>query len=197
MKKSIALTGLVLLSILLLSCSPGSVKSGLTPETVAEAYEESSYSTWCHTISGDDADAYKYKSELKVYDPDNESEDCVFVYFFGSAEEAEAYKKEQESKSGAIWFFLADFRQADGRKVRQIRLYGRGVLQKRRRREQEEYDRDFRGCGPGMNLLQLLFIRFPRSFRNDASGNGRTNADNEKSPGVTRRRDSQAAAQGR
>ena len=109
MKKSIALTGLVILSILLLSCSPGSVKSGLTPETVAEAYEESSYSTWCHTISGDDADAYKYKSELKVYDPDNESEDCVFVYFFDSAEEAEAYKKEQESKSGGVWLFSLIF----------------------------------------------------------------------------------------
>ena len=93
----------------LLSCSSKSVKSGLTPEVVALAYEGSSYSTWAHIINEEDLDTYKYRSELKVYNPSNESGDYIFIYFFNNAEEAKAYEKENNSKSGMVWFFSLFF----------------------------------------------------------------------------------------
>lgn len=109
MKKILSLICLIVLLLCLFSCSSKSVKSDLTPEIIAKAYEDSSYSTWCHTIKEENLDAYKYKSELKVYNPDNESKDYIFIYFFNDAEEAKTYEKECDSKTTVIWFFSLIF----------------------------------------------------------------------------------------
>lgn len=103
MKKALSLISILLLSISLFSCSSRKIKSDLTPEIVAKAYESTSYSTWCHNISEDDSDAYEYESELKVSNPE-ETEDYIFVYFFIDNDSAKAYETENSSKTGFLWF---------------------------------------------------------------------------------------------
>ncbi len=76
----------------------------MTPEIVAEAYEGTSYSTWCHNINEDDFDTYKYESELKVFNPEV-TDDYIFVYFFEDNDLAKAYEQENNSKTGFLWLF--------------------------------------------------------------------------------------------
>ena len=94
----------LLILIPLTSCSTRSIKENLTADSVSHAYKDTSYKCWIHNINEEKKDVYKYISELKVYNPDNEN-DYIFVYFFVDEEKAESYEKEYSNGGFFLWLF--------------------------------------------------------------------------------------------
>lgn len=94
----------LLVLIPLTSCSTRAIKENLTADSVSTAYKDTSYKYWIHNINEESGDVYKYISELKVYNPDNEN-DYIFIYFFEDEEKAESYEKEYSQGGFFLWFF--------------------------------------------------------------------------------------------
>lgn len=103
MKKFITLVTTFLLLPCLGSCSAKEIRPNLTPESVAEAFADTEYSTFCHDIS--DEDHIPFRRELKVYHSCNESRDYILIYFFDDGQAAKDFQKENQSKAGMVWFF--------------------------------------------------------------------------------------------
>ena len=108
MKKIISMI-IVLIIFCLSSCSLKPVKEDLTIYDLIDVYKESPYLTWSHIVDLEDNSIYKYQSELKVYNPDNESRDYIFIYFFENYSKAQSFVNDRSSKSCAVWFFSLIF----------------------------------------------------------------------------------------
>lgn len=103
--KLLSMMLILVLSLAVSSCNSSNIKEDLNAEMIAVIFQETNYSTWLRSINTEDLENYKYESELKVFNPQDESKDYILIYFFNNIDDAKAYEKEFTSKSGLLHFF--------------------------------------------------------------------------------------------
>lgn len=86
------------------SCRSTKYNENLSPDEVLDAYADTKYSVFFKTVAESDFSEIAYRYSIKVYNPENESRDYIFIYFFDDENEAIDFENTGKSKSGIIRF---------------------------------------------------------------------------------------------